>query len=239
MQPTKIQSSYAMASSISYTIRPSPRAKRVSIHVDLNGAVEVVMPKRCSVKRAKQFVSEREEWIRESVAMQRAKMRNRIIFRFVDGAQVPFLGTLLTIQVTSGNKRTRVFRRGFILHVCTTDDKKKTIHAALEKWYREQARAFYTEEADRISKQLKTRYNRIAIKDQKSVWGSCSRDKNLNFSWRLMFSPRAVARYIAVHECCHLRVMDHSKRFWNLVETVDPRYEEKEAWLQEHGYTLR
>lgn len=67
-------------------------------------------------------------------------------------------------------------------------------------------------------------YNRACIRDQKSRWGSCSSKKNLNFSYRIVFLPQELADYLIVHELCHLGEMNHSGRFWKLVEKTIPNY---------------
>jgi len=79
---------------------------------------------------------------------------------------------------------------------------------------------------------------RITIRDQRTRWGSCSSNGNLSFNWRLVLAPFEVLDYVVVHEVCHLREANHSRRFWRLVESRRPAWREQKAWLDEHGPEL-
>jgi hypothetical protein len=79
---------------------------------------------------------------------------------------------------------------------------------------------------------------RIQIRDQRSRWGSCSTAGTLSFNWRLVLAPFDVLDYVVVHELCHLRVPNHSRRFWRLVEARRPEWREQRDWLHEHGPEL-
>jgi predicted metal-dependent hydrolase len=81
-------------------------------------------------------------------------------------------------------------------------------------------------------------YGRISIRKQRSRWGSCSREGNLNFNCLLMLAPEEVLDYVIVHELCHLKEMNHSKKFWAEVKKVLPDYELSYSWLRKHGSEL-
>ena len=100
------------------------------------------------------------------------------------------------------------------------------------------ARERITEAADREAERLGVSYARIAIRDQRSRWGSCSTTGTLSFNWRLVLAPAAALEYVVVHELCHLRVQGHSRRFWRLVEHARPTYESERVWLRDHGWEL-
>lgn len=82
------------------------------------------------------------------------------------------------------------------------------------------------------------KYKRVSIKDQSSRWGSCSSLKNLNFNWRLTFAPKSVVDYVIVHELAHTKRMDHSSKFWDIVEDCMPNYEREQDWLKENAREL-
>jgi hypothetical protein len=88
------------------------------------------------------------------------------------------------------------------------------------------------------AKLLGVTYGRITIRDQKTRWGSCSSQGNLNFTWKLVLTPPEVMDYVVVHELCHRIEMNHSQAFWAQVERVMPDYGSRRAWLKEHGWML-
>ncbi|MGH2970661.1 MAG: M48 family metallopeptidase [Gaiellaceae bacterium] len=99
---------------------------------------------------------------------------------------------------------------------------------------RELVHMLVEEEADALGVEV----NRIQIRDQRTRWGSCSPDGNLSFNWRLVLAPFDVLDYVVVHEVCHLREANHSRRFWRLVETRRPNWRDQKAWLTSHGPEL-
>jgi predicted metal-dependent hydrolase len=92
--------------------------------------------------------------------------------------------------------------------------------------------------AEDQAERLRVSYRRIRIGDQRTLWGSCSPSGTLSFNWRLVLAPLEVLDYVVLHELCHLRVADHSERFWRLVERERPRWRESRDWLREYGPEL-
>ena len=110
--------------------------------------------------------------------------------------------------------------------------------AVSEAETRRAARELVTEIADREAAALGVRYERIAIRGQRTRWGSCSTRGTLSFNWRLALAPFSVLDYVVVHELCHLREPNHSPRFWALVEQRRPGWRADREWLRRHGEEL-
>jgi len=109
----------------------------------------------------------------------------------------------------------------------------------LEKRYRQAAREYIPKRADFYAEKIGVTYGKIRIAEQKTRWGSCSQKGTLSFNWKLMLAPPRVLDYVIVHELCHLKEMNHSQRFWELVESILPDYKEQRKWLKENGNTLQ
>ena len=103
---------------------------------------------------------------------------------------------------------------------------------------RRTARELITMVAEEEATEMAITYQRIAIRDQRTRWGSCSAQGTLSFNWRLVLAPYDVLDYVVVHELCHIREPNHSPRFWALVADRRPNWREHRAWLREYGSEL-
>jgi predicted metal-dependent hydrolase len=212
---------------ISYRIRRSERARRVRVTVDAEG-VEVVLPRRAPEREAAAAVRELEPWIRRRI-QERRRAQDAVAAR---GDAVPYLGELLRVRTEPG--RTRVHRRGAELLAPAGPEREP----ALERWYRRAARQEITPRLAGACAQAGSTYTKLTIRGQRTRWASCSRTGAMSFNWRLLLAPESVLDYVVWHEVCHLEVMDHSPRFWDLLEHRCPDYRQQSRWLRRHGQTL-
>lgn len=212
---------------IDYRVRRSERARRVRITVDQRG-VEVVLPRRAAEREAVAAIRELQPWIQRRVR-ELEHAREAVAAR---GDAVPYLGQLLCVRHEPG--RTRVHRRGSELLAPAGPDRE----VALERWYRRAARQEIAPRLERACALAGSSYSKLTIRGQRTRWASCSRTGAMSFNWRLLLAPEAVLDYVVWHEVCHLQVMDHSPRFWSLLERWCPDYREHSRWLRRHGQTL-
>jgi len=107
-----------------------------------------------------------------------------------------------------------------------------------EEWQKKFARVYLIERAQQLAEKNNLKFNRIFIRSQRTRWGSCSSKRNISLNWRLIKTPKEVIDYVILHELTHLKEMNHSKDFWNNLESKIPNYKELRLWLKRHGPLL-
>ncbi|MBQ6569775.1 MAG: M48 family metallopeptidase [Clostridia bacterium] len=111
----------------------------------------------------------------------------------------------------------------------TAEDIRKLADKALE---------YIPQRAEYYAKLLGVRYGRITIRNQRTKWGSCSSNGNLNFNCLLMLTPPEVIDSVVVHELCHLKEMNHSAKFYDVIQSVYPDYKKWNRWLKDNGAAI-
>lgn len=218
-----------MEAELVYGVRRSARARRIRVAVDPHAGVQVTLPARARDREAALAVAELRPWIERRLA-ELAAARERLA---VPAGCVPYLGRTLCLVPELG--RTRVHRRGAALHVPQAPDRAR---AALERWYRRAARAEIEPRLTAATATLERPFERVAIRGQRTRWGSCSPAGVLSFNWRLLLAPEEVLDYVIWHEACHLVHLDHSPRFWALLARHRPEYRVAQRWLRDNGAAL-
>jgi predicted metal-dependent hydrolase len=218
-----------MLDDITVRIRSSARAKRVSIRITTPG-VELILPSGADYAKALAFLSSRKPWIKSKLHSKPANQQQL----FHNGAIIQVLGKPLHIEHTGSLRgiasieQSTLYVSGEIAHLQrrVTDFLRKLLHKEIEK------------RATHFAAKLGCSFTRISLRDTTSRWGSCSSSGNLSFSWRLVFAPSEVLDYVIIHEICHLKEMNHSDRFWELVAGLCPDYIQHRTWLKKHGTWL-
>ena len=114
---------------------------------------------------------------------------------------------------------------------------KKEAFLLFEK-HKMQAKEFVDKKVKFYNQYYNFKYKKVAVRDQKTRWGSCSKEGNLNFNYKIVHLPPHLADYIVVHELCHLGELNHSQKFWNLVAKTFPNYKTLRQELKLKGLTL-
>ena len=210
---------------IKIPVRYSSRAKRISIRVNHNGA-ELILPNK-HYNAGYRFLLSKESWVRQ-------KLQNAIKHEPIDDKTIPIFGEIYSLQHIEANY-CKVLITQNLVEVYSNIPEDKSI---LIRFLRDKLLLEVTKLVDFFSAKHELSFSKIRIMNNKNKWGSCSSKGVLSFNWRLVFAPKEILEYLVVHEMCHIIEMNHSIRFWNLVETLYPNYKLAKLWLKGNGIRL-
>ena len=193
------------------------RRKTLGLQVK-EGEVIVKAPLFASDEAIEAFVQKYKEWIDKQLERQKATKRH-----FVFGERFWYLGQ--SYELRESQEEFAFDGRYFLA--------KEPKAELFVHFYKERAKEYIPPLVERLAKEYGESYRKIAITSAHTRWGSCSSRKNLNFSYRLMMVPPEAIEYVVIHELSHLRHMNHSKAFWDLVRARMPEYKEIERILRE------
>ena len=203
-------------SGLKYVVRESSRAKRVIIKVKMSSDVEVVVPTGFPTDRLPEILNKRAEWI----AVQRKKFQARKRTLRPKRIALTAIGQTWTVQyISSPVKGLTLEERDDMSLILTghVDDLKLVVRA-LNAWVHKQARSDLGRWISELSDELEIPFNKLTVRRQRTLWGSCSAKKNINLNRNLLFLSKAMAKYVLIHELCHIDQLNHSKEFWSLLE---------------------
>ncbi len=211
------------------------RARRIILKVDgLERLIQVTCPGKSYQREALAFVKERKAWIADRLAEAPARRP------FAPGEIIPVGGEPHLIAHAPG-KRIGVRVQpatGRNPAVITVGGDANFVARKITDWLRQTAREKLTQETDKFCKVLNKRRRKVSVRDGRTRWGSCSSDGSLCYSWRLILAPPAVLSYVAAHEVSHLIHLDHSAKFWAVVDKICDNRKSAERWLTTKGPSL-
>lgn len=223
---------------LSVRVRESDTARVARIRVGPRHPLEVVVPRGTLRRHIVAFVEERRAWIDEKVARAEEIASRPPQLGLGTPGVVWLQGRAIPLRVEQKGARPVARQVGGAVVLRGAATKADGV-AAIERWYRREARRLVTKAVAHEAARLKLDPGAISIRDTKTRWGSCAASGNLSFSWRLILAPPEVLEYVATHELCHLREQNHSKAFWRLLEATRPGWQGPARWLREHGGELR
>lgn len=223
-----------------YTVRVSPRAKHLRLKITVDEGLVVVIPKGFDRRRIPTILAKRRPWLEKHIE------RIRVLQKLTMAAGKDILPEV--IDLTAVGERWGVeYRETPEPHVGAYErDQNRLLirgnvqdraacRAASRRWLSRKARHHFEPWIDKLSECVELPYRRLLVKGQKTRWASCSRHKTISINYKLIFLPSELVRYIFLHELCHTRVMNHSRRYWETLRQIEPNYEHlhektRQAW---------
>lgn len=206
-----------------WNVRISRRARRLSVRVYPGGRVEVVVPPGASPTAIQRFVGNHREWIDQRVADLSAGRLNDTRPETID---LPAIGRRFVVEyrpTAAARVNVRVAGEGW-LHVSGPLEDRKQIALALRTWLVSLAQEEMRVALTKVAQAGGFQFSRMQIRQQRTRWGSCSASGTISLNLCLLFQSAPVLHYLLIHELCHTRHMNHSRRFWALVESLEPDY---------------
>ena len=229
---------YINGQTITYTVRRSFKARRVRLEVRQQTGLTVIIPHSYKIGQLPKIIKSKERWISRNLARFSQSPPFSAPKELKSGDSVPYLGQDLELVKQENHHGESVVLDGNKLALSPDLFKNGLLELALEQWYRSEAAKLITEKTTKLSSQMGINYKRIVIRGQKTRWGSCSHKKNLSFNWKLIMAPEPVVEYVIIHELIHLKEMNHSKGFWELVAQYCLGWQEHKKWLKQHEADL-
>ena len=203
-----------------YTVRESKRARRVTIKVSSWAGLEVVVPVGFNHSKIPKIIQSKVGWITKSLErtgpVEELQNPDSVCLGLLDETwQVEYSHSqdeLMGLADLDGN----------VLSLSGQVGDPIVVAAMLNQWLQRRARLALVPRLHQLSAELSIPFSRVGVRRQRTKWGSCSAEKSISLNRNLLFLSEAMVRYVLVHELCHIRQLDHSDKFWRLLETFEP-----------------
>ena len=228
---------------IPYRLVRSDSARKLKLSMTMD-EFRVTAPVKACFSEIQQALSQKHKWIIENyAALQEKYEQTHKIARFRTGAKLPYWGRLsqLRTQLADVGAPEVAYKNGFYVEhpnysgSAQHDDAiEAALHAYLKQRFTTEAQSF----ARKYSEQLSVECQSLRVTEMAKRWGSCTKAGNVSLDWRLVYAPKRVASYVVAHELVHLKVCNHSRKFWNLLSSIYGEYQREHDWLQKNEHLL-
>jgi hypothetical protein len=205
--------------------------RRLTVRVETQGEVVVRAPLLLPLETIERFLEKNNSWVRQKIIAASQNPPHR----FAAGEEFYYLGKPYPLIFGDSGSHSIKFRHGFII----APELSAKAEELLVGWLKKQALKHLKQRAAELASQFNLSYQRLSLNNAGTNWGSCSSKGSLHFNWRLIQCPPEVIDYIIIHELGHLMEMNHSPRYWDLVQSMCPDYEIRQSWLKRNSSRLR
>ena len=213
-----------------WRVRASQRARRLTVRVLPGGLVEIVVPRGTRPRAVEQFVSRHRRWIERTLDLYRPA-ETQPSGAFPETIHFPATGRRYGVRHDGGDGPLRLGVSGDTVLLTGAEDRPALLRHLLQRFTMREAHRALGPWIAQLSMATGLAYQRMQIRRQRTRWGSCSRSGTISLNACLLFQAPDVVNYLLIHELAHTRHMNHSRRFWRLVESHEPRWRELDAAL--------
>lgn len=226
---------------IEYKIIHRPAVtRRIHLEIDTHGGLQVVAPRRMSPGAVRQALQQRSLRVARFLSEARRQQGGRPDLLYVNGEEHLFLGRHYPLRVlVQPGSRGKVEMQAKGILVIAADEQAGRISQQLQKWYRQQAKTYFTQRLSIISELAPWTVGQqpaLRLRRMKRTWGNCSAKGLITLNTHLIKAPAQVIDYVISHEVCHLREHNHSRAFYALQQELFPSWRETKAELKQSGH---
>ena len=199
------------------------RRRTIGIRIDARG-LRVAAPPRAAWREIEGFLREKARWILEKLDEQAAAGTPVTLFG-ENGESLPFFGREIVLSLRAGRKKATL--EGSTLHLSLPQPERRgAVRKHLTAWLKSRAREHFAARAAHYAARVGLGAPPVAISGARTRWGACTSDGRIRFTWRLAMLDPELGDYVVAHEVAHLVELNHSERFWALVEWLYPHWRE-------------
>lgn len=204
------------------------------------GEIKLTIPHFIGSGQIQSFLNTHSDWLESALA----KIKPGKKLNLSEGETVNILGQAYSIKSYFSHpmEKAYIVPTNNTIHIFSTANAGDTISVQLQEIIKQAiitfGRPIITQLVSQYCATIGASFKRISIREQSSRWGSCSSQGNLNFNWKILLADQSVFSYVVAHEVAHLIQHNHSKAFWQLVETIQPGYKEAKYWLKHNANLL-
>ena len=212
---------------VAYLLVRSSR-RSIGLEVDDSG-LTVRAPLRASLVQIESVLQEKTRWVLAKLGERASRAQRLPPMVWQHGAQLPYLGASLQLHLNPAAPRAgellAVGEGRWVLHLALPEDAAPaSVRAQVNAWWLRHARSLFTQRLQWFAPQMGVQWRSLRLSNARTRWGSAKHDGSIMLNWRLLHFRQAVLDYVVIHELAHLRVMDHSPRFWAVVAAACPEY---------------
>lgn len=217
---------------ITFTLKRSSKRRSIGLRIDDRG-LTVSMPLRASEKWLHSVLDERAHWVVEKLHSWQSKKAQPTYW--IDGEKIQFRGDTFTLHIIPSlfPSSPQIHGDELVAYVANITDEKK-IEQVITQWYRREATKLFAECVAHFAPQLNVSPMQVKLSSAKTQWGSCTSRGIVRLNWQLVKMPLPLIDYVVIHELAHLIEMNHSERFWRIVEAACPDYKKHRAELRKY-----
>ena len=217
----------------SYKISPSTRAKYLRIKLMSDGKVRVVLPVGVKEKLAHAFILEQKQWLYKHLLSIKKKPIQLLVRP--NELSLNLLNEIWQINYEEKAVSGATLKETGVNELTISGEVEvlELVFKMLSQWLKFKAQSSLPKILSDLAAAYHFHYGRVTIRQQKTLWGSCSSKGNISLNCKLLFFPEDTVKYVLIHELCHTRELNHSKRFWMCVAECDPSYKWHEKVLKQ------